>query len=258
MVTALSAAALSGLPGLRHAFFTRRGGISDGVWRSLNVGIRSGDRPERIAANRARCASALGLPADRLVSARQVHGVVCRTVDEPWSMDRPPEADALVTARPGVLLGVLTADCAPVLLADPTAGVVATAHAGWRGALDGVIESAVAAMVGHGAAPARIVAAIGPCIAQASYEVGPEFRDRFGADPSSARLFRPVERSDRLLFDLKAYVAGRLERVGVGAVEVLPHDTCAEEELFFSFRRTTRRREERFGLQLSAIALADA
>jgi YfiH family protein len=259
MVTSLAAEALGTLTGVRHAFFTRRGGVSEGVWHSLNVGIRSGDAPERIRANRARCATALGMAPGHLVSARQVHGVTCLAVSEPWSMGRPPEADALVTRTPGILLGVLTADCAPVLLADAEAGVVATAHAGWRGALDGVIEATVEAMVAQGARPSRVTAAVGPCIGHASYEVGPEFHARFtAADPAAAALFRPVDGSDRLLFDLRGHVRGRLERCGVGRVEVLPHDTCAMEELFFSFRRTTRRREGRFGLQLSAIGLVEA
>jgi YfiH family protein len=253
----LHAAALLRLANVRHGFFTREGGVSDGVWASLNVGIRSGDAPERIAANRARCALALGCAPNRFVSARQVHGTRCLTVDTPWAMDRAPEADALVTTRPGLMLGVLTADCGPLLLADAAAGVVATAHAGWRGALDGIVEATVEAMIRHGAVPCRITAALGPCIGQRSYEVGPEFRDRFlAAEPAAARLFEPVAGSDRLLFDLKGHIRGRLERAGVGTIEVLAEDTCIDEARFFSYRRTTRRGGGRFGLQVAGIRLA--
>jgi hypothetical protein len=249
----LNSRALAALPGLRHAFFTRRGGVSEGVWASLNIGLRSGDLPERIFENRARCARAMGVEPARLVTGWQVHGVRAVVVDAPWP-GKAPEADALVTRQKGLLLGVATADCAPVLLADPAAGVVGAVHAGWRGALDGVIESAVLAMRGLGAK--EITAVVGPCIAQASYEVGPELVDRFRtADPASAEHFHPVDGSDRALFDLKGFVRRRLERAGVAAIEVLPDDTCADEARFFSFRRTTRRNEGRFGLQLSAVVL---
>ena len=175
----LRAGALGDLRGIGHGFFGRRGGVSEGVWESLNVGLRSGDRPERIAANRARIAEAMGVQPERLVTARQVHGTTAVAATEPWDNGAAPEADALVTDRPGLALGVLAADCGPVLLADRDAGVIGAAHAGWKGALDGVLESVVAAMVGLGATPGRITAALGPCIAQASYEVGPEFVARF-------------------------------------------------------------------------------
>ena len=177
----LESEALGGRHGVRHGFFGRRGGVSEGVWDSLNVGLRSGDRPERIAANRARVAEALGAAPDRLVTARQVHGTTALAVTAPWDNAEAPEADALVTDRPGLLLGVLAADCGPILLADPEAGVIGAAHAGWKGALGGVLEGVVAAMVGLGAAPERITAVLGPCIAQPSYEVGPEFVARFTA-----------------------------------------------------------------------------
>jgi YfiH family protein len=250
----LEAPALLGEPGIRHAFFTREGGVSEGVWASLNVGLRSGDEPARVAENRARCAIALGAAPAGLVTGRQVHGTLCLVVDEPWPSSRAPDADALVTARPGILLGVLTADCAPVLLADPAAGVVGAAHAGWRGALDGILEAAIAAMVRLGAVPGRLSAVVGPCIAQASYEVGPEFRDRFlAADAASADLFAPAD--GRWRFDLESFVMRRLERAGVGSVTAMRLDTCADEARYFSFRRTTQRGEQRFGLQLSAIGL---
>lgn len=250
----LESPALARLPGIRHAFFTREGGVSEGVWASLNVGLRSGDEPARIAANRARCAEALDAGPSALVTGRQVHGTTCRVVEAAWPADAAPEADALVTRRPGLLLGVVTADCAPVLLADAAAGIVGAVHAGWRGALDGILESAVAAMRGLGAR--HLAAAIGPCIAQASYEVGPELRERFvAADPATAELFVAVAGSDRWLFDLKGLARRRLERAGVAEVAVMAEDTCADEARFFSFRRTTHRREPRFGLQLSAIGL---
>jgi YfiH family protein len=250
----LTAPALAGLDGVRHGFFGRQGGVSEGVWSSLNVGLRSGDEPARIAANRARIALDLGLAPERLVTARQVHGDTALVVDVPWPMAEAPEADALVTDRPGLLLGVLAADCGPVLFADAEAGVIGAAHAGWKGALGGILEATLAAMAGLGAVRERITAVLGPCIGQASYEVGPEFVARFtDASPANARFFVPD--GDRARFDLKGFVADRLVRAGVGRVEVLPHDTCADEARFFSYRRTTLRREERFGLQLSAIAL---
>jgi polyphenol oxidase len=250
----LSAPALAGLDGVRHGFFGRQGGVSEGAWSSLNVGLRSGDRPERIAANRARIAGDLGVTPDRLVTARQVHGDTALVVTSPWPMDLAPEADALVTDRPGLLLGVLAADCGPVLFADPQAGVIGAAHAGWKGALGGILEATLATMAGLGAVRERITAVLGPCIAQPSYEVGPEFVARFAeASPDNTRFFAPD--GDGARFDLKGYIAGRLGQAGVGRVAVMVHDTCADEEQFFSYRRATLRREERFGLQLSAITL---
>lgn len=245
--------ALASLPGVRHAFFTREGGVSEGAFASLNVGSRGGDLPERVAANRARAAARLGLGPDRLVTARQVHGATALTVAEPWGPADAPEADGLVTDRPGLLLGVLSADCGPLLMADPDAGVVAAAHAGWKGALGGVVGATVAAMAALGARPERIVAALGPCIAQQSYEVGSEFVASFAAaDPESERFFR-AGASGKALFDLKRFVAERLRRAGVAQVDLLPHDTCADAERFFSYRRSTIRHEDGFGLQLSAI-----
>lgn len=248
---------LAVVPGVRHAFFTREGGVSEGPFASLNAGSRGGDLPERVAANRARAAALLGVGAGRLVTARQVHGATALVVTEPWDPAAPPEADGLVTDRPGLLLGVLSADCGPLLLADPAAGVVAAAHAGWKGALSGIVEGTVTAMVELGAAPKRVVAALGPCIAQASYEVGPEFVARFAAaDRASARFFH-LAADAKALFDLKGYVEERLRRAGIAAVDLLPHDTCAEPSRFFSYRRATLRGEQRFGLQLSAIVLTN-
>lgn len=251
----LQADDLRSLPGLRHAFFTRRGGVSRGPFESLNCGFSSGDEPGLVRENRARALSRLDLPGDSLCAVRQVHGAQVLIARAPSPGKPTTEADALVTDRPGLALGVLTADCAPVLLADREAQVIGAAHAGWRGALTGVIGAVVEAMVRHGAAPERIVAAIGPCIAQASYEVGPEMRDRFvESDAGNADLFEPVAGSEKLLFDLKGYVGRRLRQAGVRSCEILPHDTAADEALFFSHRRTRRHGGERFGLLLSTIA----
>jgi YfiH family protein len=239
---------------VRHGFFGRRGGVSEGPWASLNVGLRGGDRVEAIATNRARIAAELGIPLDRLVTARQVHGATAIEVAEPWDNWSAPEADALVTDRPGLLLGVLTADCGPVLLADPDAGVIGAAHAGWKGALGGVLEEVVAAMGRLGARAERIAAVLGPCIGPKSYEVGPEFLERFISHHAEYRRHFD-ERPGRPRFDLRGFIGERLQAAGVGRIELLDHDTCAEDELFFSFRRSTLRREERFGLQLSGIVL---
>ena len=254
----IEAPGLAAVAGLRHAFFTRQGGVSQGLFASLNMGRRSGDEPGNIAANRARAAAALGFPSEALVTALQVHSPTCITVREPWTPEAAPEADALATDRPGILLGVLTADCGPVLLADPEARVIGAAHAGWKGALGGVLESVLETMASLGARPDRVTAVIGPAIAQASYEVGPELAQRFqAADPASPSCFAPVPGSDRLLFDLKAYATSRLCRAGVERIETLPHDTAAEEDLFFSYRRTTKRGAGQFGIQLSAIGLVE-
>ena len=251
----LSAASLETLAGIRHGFFTRSGGVSEGEFASLNCGYSSGDDAAAVATNRARALRRLGLAPASLCTVRQVHGADVVIAREPEPERPTVEADALVTDRAGVALGVLTADCAPVLLVDPDAGVIGAAHAGWRGALAGVIEATVQAMVGLGAAPERICAAIGPCIAQASYEVGPELLSAFTTDdPAAAALFEPVADSDRLRFDLKGYVLLRLARAGIAAPAALPDDTHADEARFFSARRTRQRGGERFGLLLSAIA----
>jgi YfiH family protein len=242
--------------GVRHAFLTRRGGVSDGPFRSLNCGWSGGDDPARVAENRTRALARIDMPGDSLCTARQVHGSsihLARTASP-----GPPtiEADALVTDRPGITLGVLSADCAPVLLADPAAGVIGAVHAGWRGALAGVIEAAVASMVALGASPARMTAAVGPCIAQASYEVGPELGAAFVAeDPASARYFAPAVGSDRLHLDLEGYALHRLARSEVVGRVGLGLDTLADPEHFFSSRRTRKAGGTRFGLLLSVIAL---
>jgi polyphenol oxidase len=242
--------------GIVHGFFGRQGGVSAGPFDSLNCALTTGDRPGDIGENRRRAASALGIAPERLVSTYQVHGAEVVEVDAPWPIDARPKADAMVTRRPGVMLGILTADCAPILFADREAGVVGAAHAGWRGARLGVAEATVAAMRRLGADPARIDAAIGPCIAQASYEVGPEFPGPFLAeDAANARFFRPGARDGRHMFDLAGYVAHRLDALGLRSVARLDRDTCAEADRFFSYRRTCLAGETKFGCEISAIAI---
>jgi polyphenol oxidase len=243
---------------IRHAFFTRQeGGVSGGIYAALNCGFGSRDAPANVAENRAIAAAHLGVAADRLVSCHQVHGTRVVTVERAWRREENPRADGMVTATPGIALGILAADCAPLLFADPAARVIGAAHGGWRGALAGVAEATVAAMAALGARREHIRAAIGPCIAQQSYEVGPEFAATFAAaDRASAGFFRPAERAGHWLFDLGGYIAHRLARLGLFAVERAPHDTAAEETLFFSYRRACRRGEADYGRGLAAIALA--
>ena len=254
----LQASSLGDLDRVRHGFLTRAGGVSRGIFEALNCGYSSGDQAERVERNRALALARIGAPAGSLCTVRQVHGagVVVARAPEPGRPSR--RADALVSDRRGVTLGVLSADCAPVLFADPEAGVIGAAHAGWRGALAGVLEATVRAMTQLGAGRARIRAAVGPCIGRASYEVGPDLQQPLLAeDPSSADLFDPVAGSDRLLFDLEAYVLRRLARAGIDDREALGADTFADEARFFSARRTRKAGGERFGLLLSAITLVD-
>jgi len=250
----LTAAALSDLPGVAHGFFTRRGGVSSGLYASLNVGYGSSDDLENVTENRRRALAAL--EARALNTVYQCHGVDVAVAEEPWPPTAAPKADAIVTARPGLAIGILTADCGPVLLADPEYGVVGAAHAGWRGALGGVIEAVVAAMEGLGARRASIRAAAGPMIAQPSYEVGPEFPAPFiGQNPDNTRFFRPSERAGHHMFDLPGYIRQRLEALALGRTEVLARDTCAEPADFFSYRRATLCGEGDYGRGLSAIVL---
>lgn len=255
----IRASNLASLPGIRHGFLTREGGISPrGPFESLNCGFSGGDAPANVAANRTIALELLGLTPASLATVRQVHGIEVHVARKACPGPSSVEADALVTDRGGITLGVLSADCAPVLVADPDAGIVGAAHAGWRGALAGVVEATVATMVALGAARERLRAAVGPCIAQVSYEVGPELRQSFvEEDPSSERWFRPVEGSDRLLLDLEGYVCARLARAGVRDVGATGADTLADERRFFSARRTRRAGATRFGLLLSAIGLLD-
>jgi YfiH family protein len=245
------------LAGLPHGFLGRRGGVSSGVVAGLDMGTRAMDPADpRLAPvweNRARGVAAV-LPGARLVTVYQVHGADCVVAGD-WGEAERPHADALVTDRPGVLLGILTADCAPVLFADRAAGVVGAAHAGWKGALAGVSDATIAAMERLGAQRSRIVAAIGPCIAQASYEVDSAFHDRFCAGaPENARFFASG-RPEHFQFDLEGYLAARLAQAGIGGIECLSLDTYRAEDRFFSFRRATHRAEPDYGRQISMIAL---
>ena len=249
-VETIRAAALGDLP---HAFLGRRGGVSTGLFAGLNVGLGSGDDALAIAENRARAAAAV-LPGAALATLQQVHSAEVVALSAPPGEPRP-QADALVTDRPGLLLGVLTADCAPVLLADAQAGVVGAAHAGWKGALGGITDATVTAMEARGARRERIAAAIGPCIARASYEVDAGFLRRLAeADPDDERFFTGGQ-GDRFQFDLEAYVASRLAQAGVRRIEALGLDTYPDEQRFFSFRRATHRGERAYGRQLSLIGL---
>ncbi len=242
----------------RHAFFTRRGGVSRGLFASLNCGFGAGDPAENVARNRALALERLDLPADRLVTCRQVHSAVALAVERPWRRDDAPAADGMASSVPGLALGVLAADCAPVLFCDPVARVIGAAHAGWRGAFAGVIEATVAQMAALGAEPGRIRAGIGPCIGPASYEVGPEFPLPIVAeDPGAEPLFAPARRAGHLLFDLTRYVERRLGRAGIKLVQRASRDTVAEAEWFFSYRRACLRGEAAYGRELSAIALVE-
>ena len=255
----IQAKTLAGLDGVQHRFFTRRGGVSAGLYSSLNCGYGSGDGPDNVRENRRRAAASFELADTELLTMHQVHSTDVLTVaDRRWTSPGAPKADAMVTDRPGLALGVLAADCAPVLFADPSAGIIGAAHGGWRGTLAGVMEATVAAMGALGAAPERIRAGIGPCIGQPSYEVGPEFAARFAAeDPDSPAFFAPATRPGHFLFDLPGYIAARLRRLGLAVVESAPHDTAAEEELFFSYRRACLRGEVDYGRGLAAIALRE-
>jgi polyphenol oxidase len=253
-VEVVRAAVLEGLP---HGFLGRRGGISEGVVAGLDMGTRAMDpadpRLEPVWENRRRGVMAVQ-PGARLVTVYQVHGADCVVAGD-WSESDRPHADALVTGQPGVLLGILTADCAPVLFADREAGVIGAAHAGWKGAVAGVTDSTIAAMEALGAQRSRIVAAIGPCIAQSSYEVDQGFHRKLTEiDPANVRFFVPG-RPEHYQFDLEGYVAARLESAGICAVERLGLDTYADEVRFFSFRRATHRAEPDYGRQISMIGL---
>jgi hypothetical protein len=253
----IRAGLLDGDDRVTHAFFTREGGVSGAPYDSLNCGLGSNDDPEAVRTNRARAMARLGLGTEALATVYQIHSTRVVAVERSWPAEARPQADGLVTRTPGLAIGILTADCVPVLLADADGGVVGAAHAGWRGALDGVLEAIVAAMIGLGARRDRLCAAVGPCIRQNSYEVGAELRARFVADdPASDDHFAPAARPGHFQFDLPGYVVRRLAGLEVGAVDALPHDTLADEERFFSFRRTTKAGGGDYGRQLSAIALS--
>jgi YfiH family protein len=244
------------LPGLRHAFFTREGGVSDSVYASLNGGVGSKDDAERVRENRARMARHLGVEAERLLVPFQIHSADALHVEAPWAPEARPRCDGLVTTAPGLALGVTGADCGMLLFADARAGVIGACHAGWKGALDGMIAATVAAMEERGARRADIHVALGPAIGGASYEVGPEFSERFlDRDAGFARFFAPSERAGHSLFDLPAFIAARVEALGVASFENLGVDTYVNEERCFSYRRSVHRREPDYGRLVSAIAL---
>ena len=245
-----------GKPFIRHGFFTRIGGVSESVYAGLNIGVGSSDDPSLVAENRRRVASSMGVEPNQLLTPYQIHSPDVIVAREPFPGGRP-KADAIVTDRPGIAIGVSTADCGPILYADAEAGVIGAAHAGWKGAIGGVLENTIDAMEALGARRARIVAVLGPSISQPNYEVGPEFVERFVADDAdNARWFAPAERPGHAMFDLNGYTVERLGRAGVRA-GALNRCTYAEEDLFYSFRRTTHRKEADYGRQISAIVMGD-
>lgn len=252
----LKAKPLDVLSHIRHGFFTREGGVSRGIYASLNCGYGSNDEREHVSENRARVAGKLSVEREKLLTVHQIHSPTVIEVTEPWTPETAPQADAMVTATPGMALGVLAADCAPVLFADKKTHVIGAAHAGWKGAFGGVLEATVDAMVRLGAERSDIAAAIGPCISKDFYEVGPEFRDRFmEADTASEKWFAASENAGHFMFDLPGYAEERLEAADIGTVSVLGHCTYQDQKRFFSYRRTIHRGETDYGRQISAIML---
>ena len=251
----IQASSLSALPNIRHAFFTREGGVSEGIYASLNGGLGSKDVVDKVRENRSRMAAALGVAPARLLTCHQMHSPHVVVAEAPWTREATPAADAIVTRETGLAIGVLTADCGPVLFADGEAGVVGAAHAGWKGALGGVLEATIAAMEKLGAKRDRIRTVLGPLIRRENYEVGPEFVARFtAADAANARYFTPSQNAGHAMFDLPSYVAARLARAGV-ALEDLKLCTYADPARFFSYRRTTHRAEPDYGRHVNAIVL---
>jgi YfiH family protein len=256
----LTSHAFEGCAGIRHGFFSRRGGISEGIYAGLNCGPGSADAPEAVAENRRRVLAALGRSGASLFTLHQVHGNRVRVITEPSASAGEtaarPKADGLVTRLPGVVLGILTADCVPVLFAAPESGVIGACHAGWRGALCGILEATITAMVELGTDRGQIYAAIGPAIRQPSYEVGPEFPTPFLAEnPKNRRFFKENPESGRFHFDLPGYVGQRLGAAGLGGIEDIGKDTLVEATDFFSYRRACLRGEPDYGRQISAILL---
>lgn len=257
----LAAPSLS-VPQVRHGFFMRLGGVSTGIYWGLNIGIGSSDDRAAVQENRRRAMAALDLPGEALCTLYQIHSAEVETVQDPFEPKALPRADGMVTNRPGLALGIATADCAPVLFADAEAGVIGACHAGWKGAFGGVIEGTIARMETLGAKRSRIAAALGPCIHQSSYEVGPEFQARFVEESASLeRFFVPSQRQNHFLFDLPGFVLDRLAATDIGAVSHVAEDTYADPARFFSYRRATHREERNasgqtdYGRLLSAIAL---
>lgn len=253
----LHAMELADLPGVHHGFYTRTGGVSTGIYKGLNCGPGSNDDASAIELNRTRVAISLHVPPENLLSLYQIHSATALTVSEPWPDDARPQADGMATATPGLALGILTADCAPVLFADPEAKVIGAAHAGWRGAVGGIVEATLTQMESLGAQLSNTIAVVGPAISQENYEIGADMRDEIlSHDTQNARFFVPSDRDDHWRFDLEAYVLARLKAAGVGTMAGLGACTYADETHFFSFRRTTHRGEADYGRQISVITLA--
>ena len=247
---------LQNLPGIRHGFMTRAGGISEGIYDSLNCGLGSDDDLERVRENRRRVLRMVGIPATTLLTAHQIHSPDVLVVEEEWRDGPRPRVDALVTRRTNIAIAASSADCVPILFADAEARIVAAAHAGWRGAIGGVLQATVKQMCALGARPERIRAGVGPCIGPASYEVGPEFPAPFLAqNPSNARFFRPANRAGHHMFDLESYVASELAALNLAEIEIAHRDTCAEADTFFSYRRSVLRKEPDYGRHVSVIGL---
>jgi polyphenol oxidase len=248
---------LAAIPGLRHAFFSREGGVSGGVYEGLNGGLGSNDDPAHVAENRRRMAEQMGVVPEHLISAHQIHSPDAVVATGPWQNGTRPRADAIVTRTAGIAIGVTAADCGPILFADPAARVIGAAHAGWKGALTGVLESTIEAMEKLGADRSGMVAAIGPLIRQNSYEVGGEFVERFlDADAENGVFFIPSVRSGHSMFDLAGFIRMRLENAGVLMIDDIGVDTYSDER-FYSYRRSVHRKEPDYGRHVHAIALEE-
>jgi polyphenol oxidase len=247
---------LTSSPKIKHGFFTREGGVSNGLYNSLNCGFGSNDETAKVAENRRRVLAGLAMPEGELLTCYQIHSATALTVTEPWTPETAPEADGMATNVPGLALGILTADCAPVLFADDKAGVIGAAHAGWQGAFKGVMEATLAEMVKLGASCEDVKVAVGPCISAESYEVGPEFWERFmAASTVNAIFFTPSVKEGHYMFNLAGYIAKRLKDAGILEIHIDDHDTCRDEALFYSYRRCVLRGEDDYGREISAISL---
>ena len=250
----IEASGLSAINGIRHGFFTREGGVSDGIYGSLNAGYGSDDDSVKVAENRRRIAAQLGVGSNRLLTIHQWHSADVVLAEKPWDVRRPPEGDAVVTDKPGISVAVLTADCTPVLFSSGDGRVVGAAHAGWKGAIGGILDATVARMKELGAKDVH--AAIGPTISQLNYEVGPEYRARFiDRDAASDRFFIPSAKPGHFMFDLPGFVRARLDDLELASIEDTALCTYADEQRFFSYRRTVHRGEADYGRQLSAICI---
>jgi len=247
---------LSGIDGITHGFFSKQGGHSTGLYQSLNCGLGSNDDQASVMKNRDVVSQAMGVEAGSLVSLYQVHSPKVVVVDKPWSREDAPQADAMVSTQPGIALGVLTADCAPVLFSNSAGTVIGAAHAGWKGAVGGVIEATISAMVELGAEKTEIYGVVGPCIRPQSYEVGADMYELLtNANPINSQFFDPGKREGHYQFDLPSYALIRLANSGIGMVEDTPGDTYADEDMYFSYRRATHRNEQDYGRQISTIVI---